>query len=129
MENSIAKIAITSLADEALAKSVEQINHGFDGGRVSKTDLASWLILNGVQDLTQQETDEIRRKHFNQVKYLESLVKKLKATGRESMETSELEVIQGLIASPLPRKKQRPHPSLHSLNDAAGQENKSKATA
>jgi len=86
---------------------VEPANKDFNGGRINKTDLASWLIIRGAQRLNASEIEELRRKHFNQVKYLESLVKKLKATGRDSMEASELEVIQSLVPQVSSRKKQR----------------------
>ena len=84
-ENNLAKIAISSSADEALVKSLERVNQNFEGGRVTKTDLASWLIQRASDSLTDAVIEEIHQAHFNQVVYLEALVKKLKASGGENL--------------------------------------------
>ncbi len=44
-KNKIAKIAITSDADVALIQALDTVNQGNAGGRVTKVEMASWLIL------------------------------------------------------------------------------------
>jgi hypothetical protein len=107
METTLAKIAISVVADEALSSALGRVNQEFDGGRVNKTDVASWLILQGAQNLTQHEVDEIRRKHFNQVKYLESLLKRLKGSGRDTLTPAELDAVQNTFTQDFPKKKAR----------------------
>jgi hypothetical protein len=103
----LAKIAISKPADEALNQSIDKINEGFDGGRVTKTDLASWFILQFGNALDSTRIEEIRRAHFNQVVYLESLVKKLKSSGRENLGPEELSALQAMLGQETMKKRSR----------------------
>jgi hypothetical protein len=96
-ETKLSKIAVSMIADEALSKALEGINHGFDGGRVTKTDLASWFLIRGAEALQTDSIEEIRKAHFNQIAYLESLTKKMRSSGRESIDPSEVEILQDLV--------------------------------
>jgi hypothetical protein len=105
MENTLAKIAISTASDEALSKSLERVNQNFDGGRVSKTDLASWFLIQGTKSLDDSSVEEIRQAHFNQVTYLETLVKKLKTTGRDSLAASEVATLQAMLSQQSTKKR------------------------
>lgn len=106
-ENSLAKIAISSSADEALSKSLEKVNLNFDGGRVTKVDLASWLIHYFTESLSDGLIQEIRRAHFNQVAYLEALVRKLKSAGRDSLNADEQSTLQELLGQQSTKRRVR----------------------
>ena len=106
-ENNLAKIAISSSADEALVKSLERVNQNFEGGRVTKTDLASWLIQRASDSLTDAVIEEIHQAHFNQVVYLEALVKKLKASGRENLGVEELSALQAILGQQSTKRRSR----------------------
>jgi hypothetical protein len=105
MEKQLAKIAISTLADEALSKAVVKSNEGFDGGHINKTDMASWLILEGARKLDSSAVEEVRQAHFNQVTYLETLVKKLKTTGRDSLAAEEVAVLQAMLSQQSTKKR------------------------
>lgn len=107
-EATLAKIAVTGSADEALSKALELVNHNFDGGRVTKIDLASWLLHRIAEQMNETMIDEIRKAYFNQVVYLEALVKKMKASGRDGLSKDEMTVLQSLMGVENPRKKMRP---------------------
>lgn len=107
-ETNLAKIAITTTADEALSAALTRVNQGFKGGRITKTDMASWLVLQGAGALDESSIEEVRRAHFNQVVYLESLVKKLKSTGRDSLATEDLAALQAILGQQTTKKRQRP---------------------
>lgn len=98
--SNLSKINISSSADEALTQSVERVNQGFEGGRVTKGDMASWLIVHGAGELSEDTLEEIRKAHFNQVTYLEGLLKKLKSTGRGNLGPEELSTLQIMVGQP-----------------------------
>ena len=99
------KTGISPSADEALSKSVERVNRGFEGGRVTKSDLASWFILHAAGTLDESGVGEIHKAHFNQVTYLEVLVKKLKASGRENLGPDELATLQAMLGQQTTKKR------------------------
>jgi hypothetical protein len=110
-ENNLAKIAITSSADSALSQALNRINLNFEGGRITKAGLASWLIQRAGADLDEHTIEEIRRAHFNQVAYLENLVKKLKSSDRDSLSTEEADTLQDMLGQ---GSKKRPKSARHS---------------
>ncbi len=106
-EQNLSKIAVTTLADQALTSAQERVNTGFEGGRVTKTDLASWLIIQATSSLDETTVEEIRRTHFNQLAYLETLVKKLKVAGRDNLETIELATLQAMMGQQTAKRRPR----------------------
>jgi hypothetical protein len=109
-EVNLAKVAITKRADESVDGALQRINEGFEGGRVSKTDLMSWAILRVVSDLDQTDIDEIRREHFNQAAYLDALVKRLKTTGRKELSDEERYQLRDLVVPGQHREKTKRRP-------------------
>ena len=105
--NTTAKIAISGSAEDALSRALERVNSGFDGGRVTKADLASWFILESSSSLAEDTIDNIRKAHFNQVVYLESLVKKLKSSGRDNLGVEEMATLQAMLGQPSSKKRPR----------------------
>ncbi len=99
METILSKIAVTETADEALVEALKRVNDGFQGGRVTKTDLASWLISQGSGKLNQEAINEIHQAHFNQVAYLGALVKRLKSAGQNTLGPEEIATLSALLKS------------------------------
>lgn len=106
-EKTLAKIAISSSADAALSKILEQVNANFEGGRVTKVDLASWLITRSTESLDDSTIDEIQKAHFNQVAYLDALVKKMRASGRDSLGADDIVTLQAMLGHPSSKKRER----------------------
>jgi hypothetical protein len=106
-ENTLAKIAITTDSDAALVQALEKVNKNNSGGRVTKTDLASWFILKFATDLTDQSIDQIRTAHFNQVAYLDSLVRGLKQSGRDSLSMDEIVNLQAMMKQQNTKRRSR----------------------
>jgi hypothetical protein len=106
-ENTLAKIAITTDSDAALVQALEKVNKNNPGGRVTKTDLASWFILKSATDLTDQSIDQIRTAHFNQVAYLDALVRGLKQSGRESLSMDEIVNLQAMMKQQNTKRRTR----------------------
>lgn len=97
METVLAKIAVTESADHALAEALKRVNEDFKGGRITKTDLASWFISQGLTGLNAERVEEIRQAHFNQVVYLDSIVKKLKSNGQDCLGAEEIAALSALL--------------------------------
>src|ERR1017187_6771766 len=106
MENKSAKISITFNADEALGRMLQLVNDGFEGGKVSKQDLTSWLVLYCERNSFESCIADIRKDHFDQLAYLESLVNKIKEARKTGEEVAD---IQPLLA-PLTAKRKNTKP-------------------
>lgn len=77
----VVKITISKDAADELASFVGDVNSGFDGGRVYRQDLASWIILKFCRSRTEGDLTEVRREHFNETMMLEAMYRKMKETG------------------------------------------------
>ena len=103
----LAKIAITPAADTELNKALERVNQNFMGGRITKADLASYLILESSKSLDDQTVKAIQKLYFKQVTYLDSLVKKLKSEGQDSLTPEEFVELRSMFAGVLEKKRNR----------------------
>jgi len=121
-ESNLAKVAITKRADDSVSGALERVNDGFEGGRVSKTDLMSWAILRVVSEIDKADIDEIRRDHFNQVAYLDGLVKRLKNDDRESLNDEERERLRNLLNPLTPSTRVRRRARRGEVDDSTDQE-------
>lgn len=117
-ENTLAKIAITTDSDAALVQALEKVNKNNPGGRVTKTDLASWFILKSAADLTDQSIEQIRTAHFNQVAYLDSLVRGLKQSGRDFLSMDEIVNLQAMMKQQNTKRRARAAHSMPSPKPA-----------
>lgn len=120
MENQLAKIAVTPEADRGLGEALKRINENFMGGRVTKTELGSWLINEAVANLDEETINKIHQTHFSQVIYLEAMVKKLKAAGKETLGTEEVSAIQSMLQVQIGKKRQRKN-TTESTSDSGEQ--------
>jgi hypothetical protein len=66
------------------------VNDGFAGGRVSKTDLTTWIILDFEKYRIEDNLEKIRKDHFDQVAYLESVLKEMKLARKSGIATPHL---------------------------------------
>ena len=104
----IYRVGITGFAEKALAKLLEQVNDGFEGGRVNRTQITSWLVLKGSNEITEQEIQDIRSEHFDEVAMLEALLKKTREGGNMPPELRLLLQKQmGTFESPKKRSKKQ----------------------
>lgn len=108
----IAKIAVAEKMDDALSEALAAINRGFDGGRVTKFDLANWIIAKSCANLTESVIEEIRRDHFNEVSYLKNTLRNLQSANRSSLTAEEVEAINRVLrrkaVAPKANKKEIP---------------------
>ena len=82
MANKLAKIAVTTEADRALEGMLTKVNAGFQGGKVGKQELASWAINHLAESGIDKCVEAIRAAHFDELAYLGSVMKELRAAKR-----------------------------------------------
>ena len=78
MESKLAKLSATLDGEKALDRMVQNTNEGFSGGRITKTQLLSWILIYFDQISFADLRDTIQREHFDQMIFLESLVGEMK---------------------------------------------------
>lgn len=76
------RITVSKEAQIALGELVDQVNEGFKGGKVNRTQMANWILLKFKNELNDERIQEVRSEHFDEVAMLESILKEAKATGR-----------------------------------------------
>ncbi len=78
LESKIAKFTGSIELEQAMDRMVAAVNEGFSGGKVSRHDLVSWAVLYFEKNCFQECIERIRQDHFDQVAYLESVLKQAK---------------------------------------------------
>ena len=87
------KVLVTLTADADLEKMFQEVNDGFKGGRVTKTQLLSWMVHFFMTEYFADCKEAIRSAHFDALAQLESVVKELKEarrTGNPNVNVSDL---------------------------------------
>ena len=80
-EELVSRITVTNEALEALDKLLNEVNEGFDAGRVSKQDLAGWILVNFKSLVEENYVDKIRSEFFNELVRFKSLLKLAQLSG------------------------------------------------
>ena len=77
----IVKITVTKEAVDKLFEVMNRVNEGFDGGRVNRQDLASWIIEKFEKNVSESDISQIRKDFFSEKLWLENILKRSKETG------------------------------------------------
>lgn len=80
-ERSEIQITVTIEAEALLSTLVEQVNDGFEMSRVSRKDLASYLLVKAAEDFNQDDISRVRSRALTDVHLLEHLLKEARSTG------------------------------------------------
>jgi hypothetical protein len=75
------KVTVSKKAEKAMGDLLVRVNDGFDGGRVNRQDLISWILAKFADECTDQEIRTIRADHFDEIMLLELSLKKFKQAG------------------------------------------------
>lgn len=79
--DNIIKITITKEAGETLATLVVRANEGFEGGKINRQNLASYIIEKYKNNFSDRELAHLRQLHYDDAAMLEAMYKKMKETG------------------------------------------------
>ena len=115
-----AKISVTKKSDEALDRMLSKVNDGFMGGRITKQQLASWLIERFEAKSFEKSIEVIRRENFDELAYLEGVLKtaKMKQRSGEGQDIRS-EILSMLASSSTARPKGRVRPSSRAGADVS----------
>jgi hypothetical protein len=70
------RVVISKEANTALESMVSRANDGFEGGEVTKSDLANFIFINFVKSFSDSDIKTLRNLHFDEMKVLKSLLRK-----------------------------------------------------
>ena len=97
MQTLLAKLSSSPEADQALDRMLKATNESFKAGRLTKTDLLSWVLCHFEGHAFPSSIDKIHEAHFDPVAYLKNVVKEMEAAKRSGVESQDL----GLLLAPL----------------------------
>ena len=101
-------IKISEEAIQAVEKMLQTVNEGYLGGRVNRSDLVSQVLVEYEKKYLSESIESIRQQSFDQLHYLETMVKLLKESRKTGQEVPRIEIpknLEALIKDPKPGKK------------------------
>jgi hypothetical protein len=91
------KIAITREAEDVLSAAYTKLNDGFQGGKISKLEVASFALIDNLEKLTEAKIEKIRKQYFNEICYFESIIEENRRNGTNKFTPEQLATIQNLV--------------------------------
>ena len=76
------KITISRAAEKMLSDVVSRVNENFEGGRVSRQTVASWLLETACTDLSDEDVKSIRSSGFDELVAFAALNRRIQETGQ-----------------------------------------------
>jgi len=80
-DNTQYRVLISPEANLAVDDLIGKVNSGFEGGKVTRPQLVSWILCKFGQTIAEPDVLEIRAVHFDRIAYFEALLKRAKETG------------------------------------------------
>lgn len=77
----IAKVTITTKAENLMRELVAKVNDGFEFGRLNRHQLMSWILTKFAVEHSDAEIRAIRSDHFDEIALLEMSLKRFKQAG------------------------------------------------
>lgn len=78
----IAKITISKEADDKVMELLKRISNGFEGGRINRQGLISWIVMRFCNECDDNMIENIREDHYDEFLLLEAILKKGKIEGK-----------------------------------------------
>jgi len=75
------KITVTKEAGEILQMILGKANEGFEAGRISRQDLASFIIEKFHSNFVDKDLMQLRQKHYDDESMLDAIHRKMRETG------------------------------------------------
>lgn len=75
----IQRIAISKEAQIAITEIMDKVNEGFLGGKVTRMELANWALIHLKETISDEQINQVRMEHFDEVTLLEVILRKAKA--------------------------------------------------
>ncbi len=84
------KITIDKDVEKLVAETVNKINDGYEGGKVSRQIVASWLLDKACKEISDSDVKAIRTDNFNAVNALSAVLRKAQETGVVPLELRQI---------------------------------------
>jgi hypothetical protein len=72
------KVALNEKARAALEVALNAVMDGFSAGKVTKSDLVSWILVDFEKNRLGSVIESIRKAHFDKASYLATVAKEFK---------------------------------------------------
>lgn len=76
------RLTINGVAELALARTVDRVNDGFQGGKINRNQLAVWAIQRFAENLEDSEIKDIRAEHLDEFSAIDAVLRTAKETGQ-----------------------------------------------
>ena len=110
------KITITKEAEKILSEAVKRVNGDFEGGKVNRQVVASWLLVKACDELSDVDVKAIRADNFDPAIALTALYKRIQETGQVPPELKQLLLTQVGLDAPA-KKTSKSKLTRESTND------------
>jgi len=77
----ILKITVTKEAGDSLNTVLSKANEGFDAGKITRQDIASWILIRFEKSFDESDIQQIRNEFFSEKVLLETILKRVKSSG------------------------------------------------
>jgi len=84
------RINISKVAEDSLGKVLRRVNDGFEAGKVTRHELASWMLSRFSEVIADEQIREVRAEFFDEIALLEAILKKAKKSGTVSPDVKML---------------------------------------
>ena len=92
--DNVDRIVLRRLEQQRLSVWVEKLNEKFDGAiRLSKSDLANFLIRHHANDLSEDEIRKVESEFFDEVRWLSWALNKIRSAKREGVDLALSELM------------------------------------
>jgi hypothetical protein len=81
VDDDYVKVTISRKAESTVGAMLSKVNNGFEGGRVNRQNLISWILVRFSDECDEQEIRAIRADHFDELVLLELCLKRAKQAG------------------------------------------------
>lgn len=106
----LATAHLTTEADHELVQMVRECNDGFTSGKVTKTQMLSWIVRNFRRKHSEKEMEQIRADHFDKIAHLTSVIKAIKAAEAQGQKIEIDELLSPLKTKKSPMKTTQAKP-------------------
>jgi hypothetical protein len=114
--NDCHRLTINRDAENALVKTVDRINNGFNGGKVNRNQVAVWILLRHLDGLSDEDVRTIRSEHLDEFSALDAILRRAKQSGELPIEIrSFIQKEMGFDETPKKKSKKTLQSSI--IND------------
>jgi hypothetical protein len=102
------KIVVSPVADQNLEEMRKIVNEGFTSGRVTKSQLVSWIITHFRNGYFSKQMEKIRADHFDEIAHLKAVVKQMEEARGSNTNVELHDLLSPLLQKPRANPRTNP---------------------